>query len=152
MQNDGLVHQRVISSFVERGRPPSLAEIAGELGVPETEVADALRRLEAEHGVVLHPGSTDVWIAHPFSASPTGVWVESNARGWWAPCMWCALGVAVLAAPDATIHARYGGEAVPAVFTVEAAMRIAPAASIHFPIAVRKAGDNVNRGRRSNPH
>ena len=49
----------------------------------------------------------------------------------------------MLAAPNATIHTRYGGEAVPAVFTVEAATRIFPAASIHFPVAVRKAWDNV---------
>jgi len=143
MPNDGRVHQRVIASFVERGRPPSLSELADELAAPADAVADALHRLEAEHGVVLHPGSTDVWIAHPFSASPTGVWVKGEARGWWAPCMWCALGVAVLAAPEATIHARHGGEAEPAVFTVEAATRISPAAVVHFPIPVRRAWDNV---------
>jgi DNA-binding GntR family transcriptional regulator len=73
MPSDGLVHQRIIASFVERGRPPSLEELANELGTPAGVVGDALRRLETEHGVVLHPGSTEVWIAHPFSASPTGV-------------------------------------------------------------------------------
>ena len=30
---------------------------------------EAVERLEADHGVVLHPNTTDVWIAHPFSAS-----------------------------------------------------------------------------------
>jgi hypothetical protein len=143
MPGDGLVHQRIIASFVERGRPPSLEELADELGAPVGVVGDALRRLEAEHGVVLHPGSTEVWIAHPFSGSPTGVWVSDGGRGWWAPCLWCALGIAVLAAPGAAIHARYGGEAEPAVFSVEAAASVSPAAFVHFPIAVRKAWDNV---------
>jgi hypothetical protein len=32
---------------------------------------------------------------------------------------------------------------MPAVFTVEAAARVSPTASVHFPIAVHKAWDNV---------
>jgi hypothetical protein len=143
MPSDGLLHQRIIASFVERGRPPALEELANELGEPAGVVEDALRRLEAEHGVVLHPSSAEVWIAHPFSASPTCVWVSDGDRGWWAPCLWCALGIAVLAAPRAVIHTRYGGEAEPAVFSVEAAAAISPAAFVHFPIPVRRAWDNV---------
>jgi hypothetical protein len=49
----------------------------------------------------------------------------------------------VLAAPGAAIHARYGGEAEPAVFSVAAATTISPAAFVHFPIPVRRAWDNV---------
>lgn len=125
MPGDGLVHQRILASFVDRGRPPSPEELADEIGAPAGVVGDALRRLEAEHGVVLHPGSADVWISHPFSASPTGVWVSDGGRGWWTSCLLCALGIA---APDAVIHARYGGEAEPAVFSIEAASTISPAA------------------------
>lgn len=143
MPSNGLVHHGILRSFVERGRPPSLDELADELAAPADVVAGALRRLEAEHGVVLHPGSTEVWIAHPFSASPTGVWVSDGDRGWWAPCLWCAMGIAVLAAPNAVIHARYGGETEPAVFSVSAATTTSPPAFAHFPIPVRRAWDNV---------
>jgi hypothetical protein len=129
------VHHEILRSFVDRGHPPRLPD----------DAHPALRRLEADHGVVLHPGTTDVWIAHPFSASPTGVWVEQRGtgRGWWAPCMWCAMGIVVLAAPDATIHARFGGEAEPAVIGVAGATRVASDVCVHFAMPVCEAWNNV---------
>lgn len=117
------------------GHPPRLVE----------DAHPALRELEATHGVVLHPGTTDVWIAHPFSASPTAVWVERRGadRGWWAPCLWCAMGVVVLAAPDAIIHTRLGGEAAPVAIQVDGAARVASDACVHFPLPLREAWNNV---------
>ena len=62
---------------------------------------------------------------------------DRGVRGWWAPCVWCAMGIVALAAPDATIHARYGGEG-------EAAMLDARSdACVHFPIPARDAWNNV---------
>lgn len=129
------VHHEILQGFVERGHPPRLPG----------EAHPALRQLEAEHGVVLHPGTTEVWIAHPFSASPTAVWVERRGadRGWWAPCLWCAMGIVALAAPDATIHVRFGGEAEAVAIHVEGAARVAPEAWVHFPIPLRDAWSNV---------
>ena len=43
--------------------------------------------------------------------SPTAMWVQMGQRGWWAPCIWCALGIAALADDDVVIHSRIGGEA-----------------------------------------
>ena len=121
------VHWAIIDAFIEHGRPPRLP----------TEAHPALLQLAADHGVVLHPGTTEIWIAHPFSASPTGVWVErrDDGRGWWAPCIWCAMGIVTLAAPDAVIHTRYGGEAEPAVIEVSAGA-VRSDACIHFPAAM----------------
>jgi len=128
------VHHEILQGFVDRGHPPRLPE----------EAHPALRELEAAHGVVLHPGTTDVWVAHPFSASPTAVWVERRGadRGWWAPCLWCAMGV-VLAAPDATIHVRYGGEATAAAIQVDAGTHVDSDACVHFPMPARDAWNNV---------
>jgi hypothetical protein len=123
-----LLHHRILQSFITHGRPPTRAELADDAG---------LDALAAEHGVVLHP-SREIWIAHPFSASPTATWVDAGGRGWWAPCLWCACGIATLAAPDATIHTRLGGE--------REAVAIAPtddAYCVHFPIPPRDAWDNV---------
>jgi len=133
--NTARVHHEIIQGFVDRGHPPRLPEAAHP----------ALRQLEAEHGVVLHPGTTDVWIAHPFSASPTGVWVERRGsnRGWWAPCLWCAMGIVVLAAPDAIIHARFGGEAGAAAIRVDGAAHVASDACVHFALPLREAWNNV---------
>ncbi|HEX2689306.1 MAG TPA: organomercurial lyase [Kofleriaceae bacterium] len=133
--NTARVHHEILQSFVDRGHPPRLPE----------EALPALRQLEADHGVVLHPGTTEVWIAHPFSASPTAVWVEQRGsdRGWWSPCLWCAMGVVVLAAPDAAIHVRLGGEAETVVVQVDGAARVAPEVYVHFAIPVRDAWNNV---------
>jgi hypothetical protein len=129
------VHHAILQGFVDQGYPPRLPDDAHV----------ALRQLEAEHGVVLHPGTTSVWIAHPFSASPTAVWVErrDSAQGWWAPCMWCAMGIVVLTAPDATIHARFGGEAEAAVIEIRGGAQVASDACVHFPTPVRDAWNNV---------
>src|SRR5262249_57149373 len=37
--------------------------------------------------------------------------IFEQVRGWWAPCIWCALGVAALVGEDVVIHSRIGGEA-----------------------------------------
>jgi alkylmercury lyase-like protein len=140
---EGRVHHEVISSFVHRGRPPALAELAHALGLAPEDAAAALRQLHDGHGLVLHPGSTDIWIAHPFSASPTAVWVAASARGWWAPCLWCAAGIVALAAPTSTIHARHGGEHEPAAIEVRNGAAASGDLVVHFSLPPRDAWHNV---------
>jgi hypothetical protein len=143
---DGRVHREVIAGFVERGHPPAVDEVAAAVGITPDAAVAALRRLHDGHGVVLHPGSAEVWLAHPFAASPTAVWVAAGGRGWWAPCMWCAMGVATLAAPSATatIHVRYGGEHEPARLEVAAgAITAGGDTVVHFAIPPRDAWANV---------
>lgn len=143
---DGRVHHEVLSSFVRRGRPPSLDELACSLGAAPEDAAASLRRLHDGHGLVLHPGSIDVWIAHPFSASPTAVWVTggaSGARGWWAPCLWCASGIVALAAPTSTLHARYAGEHEAAAVEVRGGAAADADLVVHFSLPPRDAWRNV---------
>ncbi|MEJ7597966.1 MAG: organomercurial lyase [Kofleriaceae bacterium] len=135
----GRLHHLIIKSLVERGHPPVVDELSRELA---TDAAPWLDRLVAEHGVVLHPGTHEIWIAHPFSASPTAVWIDRGDRGWWAPCLWCALGIATLAAPRATIHTRFAGESEPAVLAL-ADGTITPSVLVHFAYPARDAWRNV---------
>jgi hypothetical protein len=145
MSVDGRAHHEVLSAIVRRGYPPRLDELASALAVSRDEAAAALRRLHDGHGLVLPPGSTDVWIAHPFSASPAAIWVAAGARGWWAPCMWCAMGVVALAAPSATIHARYAGEHEAAAIEVRDGEVVSASADfvVHFAHPPRDAWRNV---------
>lgn len=137
-------HTAVIRSFVARGRAPSVREMAGALAAAPADVEAALHALHADHGLVLHPGRTEIWIAHPFSASPTATWVEAEpGRGWWAPCMWCALGVAVLAAPNAVIHTRLGAETREARITLRDGALVTDDLVVHFAIPARDAWTNV---------
>lgn len=139
MSPDGRVHHAIIAAILERGHAPDLGELGAALGVDAAEAARALRSLADEHGVVLHPDGRTIWVAHPFSLSPSTVWVAAKERGFWAPCLWCAFGIAALAGEDCEIHARLGGESVPFV------MRAGDdsAAVVHFSVPPRDAWENV---------
>jgi len=140
---DGSVHHQVVATFVRSGYPPTVDDIAAALAVSPELVEAALRRLHDGHGLVLHPDSAAVWIAHPFSASPTAVWVAAGARGWWAPCMWCATGIATLAAPTSTIHVRYAGERDEARIELRDGAAAASDLVVHFATPPREAWHNV---------
>lgn len=140
---DGRLHHQILTSLVRRGHAPSIEELAAELALPRADVEAGLRRLHDTHGLVLHPSSCEIWLAHPFSTAPTGVWVAAGARGWWAPCLWCAAGVVALAAPDATIYARFGGESREARIEVRGGAPVGEDIVVHFAIPPREAWSNV---------
>jgi L-amino acid N-acyltransferase YncA len=140
----GLAHRAILRSFLERGRPPDADELAMLLGRPRVHVDAALEALVAAHGVVLHPGTLAVWIAHPFSASPSAIWVAAgDGRGWWAPCLWCAAGIVALGARDATLHLRLGGEARDVRIEIRDGRLASNDLAVHFALPVRRAWDNV---------
>ncbi|MCD9230796.1 GntR family transcriptional regulator, partial [Ralstonia pseudosolanacearum] len=62
--NDASLHEAIISCFLEHQRPPTVREIAERFNRDEAQVRQALRALADNHGVVLHPHSDEVWIAH----------------------------------------------------------------------------------------
>lgn len=107
---DGWVHHAIVDGIMKSGKGPSTEEIARSLQLSAADVEASLKRLEANHGLVFHPNTCRPSVIHPFSLSPTAVWIQKGKEGWWAPCMWCALGVCVLVGGRVTIHARLGGE------------------------------------------
>jgi len=137
------VHHAFIEPLLRTGRVPSGAEVALVLGVPKETIRDALLYLGQTHGVVLHPHVCEPWIIHPFSLSPSATWVEGAERGWWAPCMWCAFGIAALAHEPVTIHTRLGGEAEDLDIHVENGLVRETDILVHFALPPRAAWDNV---------
>ncbi|MCA9242848.1 MAG: hypothetical protein KDA32_02745 [Phycisphaerales bacterium] len=143
---DGLMHHTVVRGFIDNGFGPSTAELAGELGISEDSASESLRRLESIHGVVLDPKSGQVWIAHPFSSTPTLFCVVGLAHRWWAPCIWCALGVAALVdEAEVRILTRLGGDGACCEFSTSAQSLASSGLLAHFPIPPARAWDNVHR-------
>src|SRR5690349_20697483 len=106
-QGDDLtrLHYEIIRGLIDQGYCPSNDELARRMSVPRDRLEELLRALTEIHGVVLHPHVCEPWIVHPFSLTPTLNWVEAkDGRGWWAPCVWCALGVTTLAGGEVHIH------------------------------------------------
>ena len=132
----------ILRDIVADGHAPDVAELAADLDVRVDEVSASLRRLDDNHGLVLHPGRDEVWLAHPFSLSPTGVWVQREAHGWWAPCLWCALGIQALVGGAVSISCRLGGEAETVVIEADDA-GVSDGLIAHFPQPPRQAWDNV---------
>lgn len=142
---DALVHRTLLVGLIEHGRIESHAALAESLEVSEGAVRNSLTRLESNHGAVMHPGTLDPWLVHPFSTTPTLFHVRNAQRGWWAPCIWCALGIAVLVSGPVHIRTVLGGETEPCEMTY-ADGRVGPSGLVaHFPIPVARAWDNVHR-------
>jgi hypothetical protein len=143
-QLDMAVHHGLIRHLIDSGRALSAGELSRRLAVASHEIEASLRRLEASHALVLHPHCCEVWLIHPFSTSPTHTWVASGERGWWAPCLWCALGIASLVAGEITIHTRVGGESEPLEIRVKDGRPDPHGLWAHFPEPPRVAWGNVH--------
>lgn len=141
--NDASLHEAIISGFLEQQRPPTVLEIAKRFRCDEAQARQALRALADNHGVVLHPHSDEVWIAHPFSTAPTTCVVKSGTRKWWGNCAWCSLGLAHLAGGSATIETRLGAMEDHAVIRIENGKLLDTDYVVHFPIPMKQAWDNV---------
>ena len=141
---DSRVHHTVLAHIVRAGHAPSAEEIAVALGVSRSEVDLSLHRLVEGHGLVLRPGgSMDIVVAHPFAVHPTATWVDAGAHGWWAPCVWCAFGIATLVKLDVSIHARVAGERESLAIPVPAGEIVDSELLVHFALPPRAARDDV---------
>lgn len=141
--NDSSLHEAIIASFLDRQRPPTISELASHFGAGSDAVREGLRGLAERHGVVLHPHSDEVWVAHPFSAAPTTCVVSSGDRRWWGNCAWCSLGVAQLAGGNATIETRIGAVDEQVTIRIRNGQVLDKDLVVHFPIPMRHAWDNV---------
>lgn len=130
--------------MIEEGHPSRLWSIVQALESSVPEVVQSLNRLEVNHGFVPHPGSVDAWVIHPFSSTPTSTYVAGSERGWWAPCMWCGLGIAALVGSPVTISARVGGEEESVEVTVSDGKVDDEGLLVHFPIPVAQAWESVH--------
>ena len=139
------LHFELIQGTIRNSICPTNPTLAEKLEASEAEVEELLRELAAIHGVVLHPHACEPWIIHPFSLTPTINWIEGETGSWWAPCVWCALGVSVLVGGSTRIHTRYGAEAEPLVIEVANGLPARQEVWVHFAIPPVRAWDNVHQ-------
>jgi hypothetical protein len=140
------LHFDLIKSLIDHGACPANGKVAERMALPISEVEGLLRSLSEIHGVVLHPHVCEPWIIHPFSLTPTINWIEGEKKSWWAPCIWCAFGVAVLVGGNIRIHTRYGAESEPLVIpVVDGQPPEFGQIYVHFSIPPARAWDNVHQ-------
>lgn len=142
----GRLHYEIVHGLLTEGACPSNADLALRLGVAAPELEALLKEAAEGHALVLHPHEVKPWIVHPFSLTPTLNWVQGENIGWWAPCIWCAFGVAALAGGAVSIHTRIAAETEPVVLNVEnGEPRDHQDLVVHFAIPPLHAWDNVHQ-------
>lgn len=140
------IHHELIATLVNTGTCPNRSELSIRLNMPVAEIERALRSLAEARGVVLHPHVCEPWVVHPFSTTPTPHWVEGRGVSWWAPCLWCAFGIATLVGGQTRIHTRIAGEAEPLVIQVfDGHPAGLEKVLVHFAIPPARAWDNVHQ-------
>lgn len=143
---DGAVDDRVrlhlYRSFVEEGRPPVHAEIAGALGLSPAEVEASLRRLHDGHVIVLAPGSTYVWMANPLSAIPTAYPVRVGGRAYFGNCIWDGLGVVAMLGGQGEVGTWCADCAEPMVVEVREG-HASGEGIVHYAVPARSWWDDI---------
>ena len=141
--NNSSLHHFIITSFLDNEKPPLVSDVASRFGVDLEAARQGLLALAEYHGVVLHPESDEVWVAHPFSAAPTTCIVLSGDKKWWGNCAWCSLGVMYLAGGTSTLLTRTGAINDEVSISVKNGKLIDKNFVVHFPVPMQKAWDNV---------
>jgi len=120
---------------------PDVATLAAAVAVPEAEVETALRRLADLHTLVLAPESTNIWMAHPFSALPTPFPVVAGERTYYANCAWDAAGILSMVGDGrCTTSCADCGEQL--TFEVSAG-EMDGSSVVHFAVPARRFWDDI---------
>jgi len=141
--SNSTLHYTIIKFIIDRGYAPEIDELAQLLRVASDEIAAGLQRLQDDHGIVLHPNSSRIWIIHPFSLAPTNFLVRSCGQEWWGNCAWCSLGVAALLDKDVTITTTLGANDKQVEVNIKNGKLLETNLYVHFPVPMRNAWDNV---------
>lgn len=107
------------------------------------EIEEGLQKLQQNHAIVLHPNSSEIWVAHPFALFPTLFWVRSKGKKFWSNCPWCSFGIATLIKDDVDIHTKLGGEEESILITIRSGEVVQGNYVVHFPIPASHFWDNV---------
>jgi Alkylmercury lyase len=106
--------------IAELGHAPAETHLAEATGLGVDDLRVRLLRLADAHALLLHPGTTRPWAVHPFALAPGSCWVSTHGgKGYWANCLYCALGIAAALRCDATVITRLGGEEETARYEVK---------------------------------
>ena len=133
---DAAARTQIYEHIFANGRIPSLPELARALAQPEAETRAAVQRLADAHMLVLAPDSDDIIMANPFSAVPSPFAVTAAGRGYYANCIWDALGIPAMLGGEGVISTSCGCCGFPIQVTVGGgtATASAPEAVAHFAL------------------
>jgi hypothetical protein len=137
------LHFEILDFILKHCRAPSDEHLSERLSCSTGEIESRLSELAAEHGVLLHPGSSKIWAIHPFSLAPSSFAVRAGSRSWWGCCAWCALGIVSLLNEDCVITTTLGAEDEQVHVWIRDGAVVEDGFVVHFPVPMASAWDNV---------
>lgn len=137
------VRSHLTKQIADRGHAPSNDELATSVGCSVEQVEEALVALHATHSLLLHPHKIEPWVVHPFALYPASCWVQTEGRGYWATCLYCAFGIAAALKSDADIFTRFGGEGTQCIVRVRDQDVLEKGLVFHLSTPISQWWDNV---------
>lgn len=67
--------------LIDDGFAPDIARLEELVAAEPASVVETLKRLETSHSIICHPHQAAPWVIHPFSLSPTAIWVQADQLG-----------------------------------------------------------------------
>ena len=145
--DDDTIDRRVRLSIFDHaaatGSVPTAEAIASTLGASLDAIDASLQRLAAGRVIVLAPGTTNIWMANPFSAVPTDFRVEAQRRTYFGNCIWDGLGVPAILNVDGTLHTHCPDCGEPLSLTVRDRRLGDTPGVIHFGVPAAHWWDNI---------
>jgi hypothetical protein len=137
-----LTRVAIYSHLIATGRAPTVVETAEQLGRDAAEVEREYIELAESRVITFAPSTRSIWMAHPFSATPTPYRVESGGITYWANCAWDALGIAAMLGRDTHCTCRCPDCAESIDLSVSGGA-VGDDAVVHFVVAARRFWENV---------
>lgn len=138
-----ILHYTILKFIIDTGYAPELEDVVDLLNSNKDDIIAALWNLQDNHGVVLHPNSSKIWVIHPFSLAPTNFLVCCEDKEWWGNCAWCSLGIAALLERDVVITTTLGANDKQVDIHIRDGQVVESDLWVHFPIPMCNAWDNV---------
>lgn len=90
---DREVRIAIARSIKTRGKVPTIAAVAAELGKDIETVDASFARMIEGHVFIARKDSHEIFTYNPFCADPTDFFVTVAGRVWFGICAWDALGI-----------------------------------------------------------
>jgi hypothetical protein len=142
---DAAARSQIYEHIFDKGRIPSLPELAAALAQPEAETRASLQRLADAHMLVLAPDSDEIVMANPFSAIASPFAVTVAGRLFYANCIWDALGIPAMLGSEGVIDTSCGCCGFPLQVTISGgtATANAPEALAHFALPAARWWNDI---------
>lgn len=98
------VRKYIFDHFFEHSTAPVLEEVMRHFRLSRQEAFSRFKDLEADHHILLVPGTARILMANPFSAVNTPFRVNIGGRGYFANCAWDTVSLHVMLDRDARVE------------------------------------------------